>query len=199
LLGLPFAIAARWGVVSAAWVLVLNAALLLFCGWQPRGGLLWLVFDGVRFTTVHALLFAAYLNLALWFTFERISAPAVPEWVRRLLLSCGFGFVTWVGVIGVWENDFLFGQNSSPATAVIGAFAAMAVVSSIALRRRRDIYPLAVAIGSFIIVILNAVPRFTNDDDSLFFVLALWLIVSSTVAGKVLMTLMRRWRAEAAA
>jgi uncharacterized membrane protein len=199
LLGLPFVVAARWGVASAAWVLVLNTALLLFCAWHPRGGLLWMVFDGTRFTTVHALLFAAYLNLALWFAFERLSLPAVPEWVRRLLLSCGFGFVTWVGIVGVAANDFLFGQNATPATAVIGAFAAMGLVSSLALRRRRDIYPLAVAMGSFIIVVLCAVPRVTDDDTGLFFSFALWLIVSSTVAGKVLMSLMRRWRAEAAA
>jgi uncharacterized membrane protein len=199
LLGLPFAVAARWGVTSAAWVLVVNTALLLFCAWHPRGGMLWMVFDGTRLTTVHALLFAAYLNLALWFAFETLEVPAVPEWVRRLLLSCGFGFVTWIGMIGVWGNDFLFRASSSPATALIGAFAAMAVVSWISLRRRRDIYPLAVAMGSFIIVVLNAVPRFTNDDDGLFFMLALWLIASSTVAGKVLLTLMRRWRAQAAA
>jgi hypothetical protein len=199
LLGLPFVIAARWGVASAAWVLVLNAALLLFCGWQPRGGLLWLVFDGTRFTTVHALLFAAYLNLGLWIAFDRLSSPAVPEWVRRLLLSCGFGFVTWVGIVGVVDNDYLFGGNSSPATAVVGAFAAMALVSWLALRRRRDIYPLAVAMGSFIIVVLCAVPRFATGDVATFFSFAVWLIASSTVAGKVLMSLLRRWRAEAAA
>jgi uncharacterized membrane protein len=198
LLGLPFAIVARWGVVSAAWVLVLNTALLLFCAWHPRGGLLWMVFDGTRFTTVHALLFAAYLNLALWFTFEKLALAAVPEWVRRLLLSCGFGFVTWVGIVGVVDNDFLFGQNATPGTAMLGAFAAMAVVSWLALRSRRDVYPLAVAMGSLIVVILCAVPRFTNDDDAMFFGFAVWLIASSTIAGKVLMSLTRRWRTEAA-
>jgi uncharacterized membrane protein len=200
LLGLPFAIAAQWGVASAAWVLVLNTALLLFCGWNPRGGLLWTVFDGTRFTTVHILLCAAYLNLLLWFVFERLSLPAVPQWVQRLLLSCGFGFVTWVGIIGVVDNNYLFGENASPGTALIGAFAAMAIASALALHRRRDIYPLAVAMGSFIIVILCAIPRLTDREDAgTFFMLALWLIGSSTAAGKILMTLMRRWRAEAAA
>jgi uncharacterized membrane protein len=198
LLGLPFAIAGQWGVTSAAWVLVLNTALLLFCGWHPRGGLLWLVFDGTRFTTVHALLFAAYLNLALWFVFEKVTVRAVPEWVRRLLLSCGFGFVTWVGIIGVVENTYLFGENTSHGTAVTGAFAAIGIVAWLALRRRRDVYPLAAAMGSFIIIVLCAVPRITSDDDGTFFMLALWLIVSSAVAGKVLMTLVRRWRAESA-
>jgi uncharacterized membrane protein len=198
LLGLPFAIAGQWGVTSAAWALVLNTALLLFCSLQPRGGLLWVVFDGIGLTTVHALLFAAYLNLALWFLFDKLALPAAPEWVRRLLLSCGFGFVTWAGVLGVVDHHYVSGENWSPGTAVAGALAAMAIVGALALRRR-DIYPLAVAMGSFIVVILCAVPRLANDGEALFFTLALWLIVSSTIAGKVLTTLMRRWRAEAAA
>src|SRR4029453_13883348 len=33
LLGLPLVVAARWSVSSAAWVLVLNLALMLYCGW----------------------------------------------------------------------------------------------------------------------------------------------------------------------
>jgi hypothetical protein len=53
--------------------------------------------------------------------------------------------------------------------------------------------------GSFIIVVLCSMPRLTNDDEGLFFLLALWLIASSTIGGKVLMSLMRRWRAEGAA
>jgi hypothetical protein len=102
-------------------------------------------------------------------------------------------------VVGVVDNDYLFGGNASPVTAVIGAFAAMAIVSWLAMRRRRDIYPLAVAMGSFIIVVLCSVPRLTNDDEGVFFLLALWLIASSTIGGKVLMSLMRRWRAAGAA
>jgi LPXTG-motif cell wall-anchored protein len=178
---------------------VFNTALLLFCGFHPRGGVLWLIFDGTRFTTLHAILFAAYANLAMWFAAEKFELAAVPEWTRRLLLSCGFGFVTWVGIMGVVESNHFFGEQSSSTVATLGAFAAMGLVSWLALRKRRDIYPLAVAMGSFIIVILCSIPRITNDDDALFFTLALWLIVSSTIAGKVLMTLMRRWRTEAAA
>ena len=34
LLGLPLVVAAQWGVASASWVVVLNTALVLFCGWQ---------------------------------------------------------------------------------------------------------------------------------------------------------------------
>jgi hypothetical protein len=107
--------------------------------------------------------------------------------------------VTWVGIIGVIDNGFLFRETATPGTAVVGAFAAMAIVSWLAVRRRRDIYPLAVAMGSFIIVVLCSVPRLTNHDEGLFLLLALWLIVSSTLGGKLLMSLMRRWRAEAAA
>ena len=72
LLGLPLAIVGQWGATSAAWVLASNTALLLFCGWNPRGGILWAVFDGNRFTTSDAILVAGALNLLLWFGFERL-------------------------------------------------------------------------------------------------------------------------------
>src|SRR5688572_10227099 len=83
LLGLPLVAAARWSVASAAWVLVLNLALLLFCGWHPTGGLLWVVFGGTHFQPAHLVMGAAWLNLALWFAFEFWRVDAVPDWVRR--------------------------------------------------------------------------------------------------------------------
>ena len=90
LLGLPLAVAAQWSVASAAWVLVLNVALLLFCGWHPTGGLLWVVFGSTRFQPAQLIMGAAWLNLALWFAFEFWRVDAVPDWVRRLVLSCAF-------------------------------------------------------------------------------------------------------------
>ena len=97
LLGLPLAVAAQWGVATAAWVLVLDLALGIFCGWTPRNGIFWSMFESDQFAATHALLFAATLNLAGWFVFERLDLRAVPEWVRKLILFFGFVFVTWLG------------------------------------------------------------------------------------------------------
>ena len=199
LLGLPFAVAAQWGMASAAWVLVLNTALMLFCGWHPRGGFLWLVFDGTRFTTTHAILAAAYLNLALWFVFEKLELTAVPDWTRRLVLACGFAFVTWAGVIGVSGGDLLWNERPAQGSAIVGAFAAIALVSWLALRRRRDVFPIAVAFASLIFIGMIGIAQALDDSDAgTFFMMALWLVGTSTIGGRYLVGLMRRWRTEPA-
>jgi uncharacterized membrane protein len=200
LLGLPLVVAAQWSVASAAWVLVLNTALLLFCGWNPSGGLLWAVFGGVQFQPAHLILGAAWLNVALWFAFELRRADAVPDWVRRLILSCAFGFGTWGGVLGVMGGDLVFDDMKGDSKAVLALAAAMAAVAAYAVRRRTDVYPLAVVMGTFIIVSMVWLARVVEfRDEGTFLFLALWLIGTSTAVGKTLTTLTRRWRAAGAA
>ena len=196
LLGLPLAIAAQWDVASAAWILVLNVALVLFCGWHPAGGLLWAAFGGSRFQPTHLVMGAAWLNLALWFAFEFWHVDAVPGWTRRLLLSCAFGFGSWAGLMAVGGVDFAYGHERDPLTLFM-LLAAMATVSVYALRRRADIYPLAVVMGTFIIVSLAWFAQLNGfRGEGMLLMLAVWLIVTSTAAGRVLTTLSRRWRAE---
>jgi len=197
LLGLPLAIVGQWGVTSAAWVLVLNTALLLFCGWNPHGGVLWVVFDGNRFTASDAILAAGVLNLLLWFGFEKLSLRAVPDWVRRLILSCAFVFLTWAGVLGVIEDHDFGGEHI--VLAIIVPTLAILAVGAYALRQRGDIYPLAVVMSSFVVVVMCWIPQASGSDETTFFMMALWLIGASTVGGRVLTLLMRQWRAERAA
>jgi len=196
LLGLPLAVAAQWSVASAAWVLVLNASLLLFCGWNPSGGLLWAIFGGVHFRPAHLIMGAAWLNLALWFGFEFRRVEAVPDWVRRLVLSCAFGFGTWGGVLGVAGGDLVFGDMKGDAKTVLALAAVMAAVVAYTLRRRSDVYPLAVVMGTFIIVSMVWLARVIEfRDEGTFLFLALWLTGTSTAAGKILTTLAPSWRA----
>jgi hypothetical protein len=195
LLGLPLVIAGQWGLSSAAWVLVLNTALLLFCGWQPRGGLMWALFDGQRFDTTHAILAAAALNVVLWIAAEHWRIAAVPEWVRRLTLFFAFVFITWAGLLGVSGSDIFFGHSRGDALALIGAAAAAVVVGANSLRLRRDVYPLALVLGSTILVVFCWIPNaFDIDELPLFFLMALWLCGASAVGGRGLMLLMREWR-----
>jgi uncharacterized membrane protein len=194
LLGLPWALVAQWSVVSAAWVLVLNTALLLFCGWHPTGGLLWSIFGGAHFRASHVILGAAWLNLALWFLCELKTPQAVPAWVRRLILSCAFGFGTWGGVLAV-SGDFSSGDASSDPAALLALAAAMAAVVLYAMRRRADVYPLAVVMGTFIVVSLVWLARVVElHDEGMFLMMALWLVGTSTAAGRILMSLARDWR-----
>jgi hypothetical protein len=190
-------VAAQWGVASAAWVVVFNTALLLFCGWHPTGGLLWAIFGGVQFQPAQLILGAAWLNLALWFTFEFRPIEPVPAWVRRFLLSCAFGFATWGGVLGVVGGDLLFGDRRGDPMAVVALAAAMAAVTAYAVKRREDVYPLAVVMGTFIIVSLVWLARVVEfNDEGTFLLMAVWLIGTSTAAGKILTSLSRTWRAE---
>jgi uncharacterized membrane protein len=202
LLGLPFAVAAQWGVATAAWVLVLDLALGLFCGWTPRNGIFWSMFESDRFAASHALLFAAALNLSGWFGFERLNLRAVPDWVRKLILFCGFVFVTWLGVLGIFAGEGVSLQGVSVGEdwlAIAGSLAGIGAIFFIALRQRRDIYPLALALASFIVIGMFWISRWTSRTDELvFFLVALWLIAASTLGSRWLLQLARGWRAEAA-
>jgi uncharacterized membrane protein len=200
LLGLPLAVAAQWSVASAAWVLVLNVALLLFCGWNPTGGMLWVLFGGTRFQPANLVMGAAWLNLALWFAFEFWRVDAVPDWVRRLLMSCAFGFGTWAGLMSVTDLGYSHTGPRGDSLTFLTLTFAMAATTVYTLRRRTDIYPLAVVMGSFIIISLIWFAQLSRFDDAgMLLMLALWLIGTSTAAGRVLTVLNRRWRAEAAA
>lgn len=193
MLGLPFAILAAWSVGSAAWLLVFDAALLLFCGGHPSGGLLWMAFGGGAIAPTHLIIIVAWVNIVLWFIFERLQLPAVPAWVRRMALSAGFGFVCWAGVMVITRSN---GQ----LLAGLGVLAAMAAVAAQALRQRRDIHPLAVVMGSFIFLgVVWLVDALDMGDAGAFLLLALWLIGSSTAASRVLTALARQWRVEAEA
>jgi uncharacterized membrane protein len=201
LLGLPFVVAAQWGMATGAWVLVLNLAIGLYCGWNPRGGLLWSVFGDGQASTTYALSFAAALNLAAWFASERLQLRAAPDWVRKLILFCAMAFITWLGFEGLdtereWDGATRKYVVLSENWLAIGAWlAGIALVVIACLRRRRDIYPLALALASFALVSLGWITRWASHAESLqFFLMALWLIVVSTVGSRALLQLARAWR-----
>jgi len=194
LLGLPFAIAGQWAVTTAAWIGVLDLALCLFCGWNPRGGFLWVLFDGDRFSTTHALVLACALNLGMWLAFEKLQWRAVPSWVRRMILFFGLCFVSWLGFIGVMAGD-RWDATGEDWLAIVASAIAIAGVITAAVMQRRDIYPVALAIGSAVFIISCWIARsMQHTNEAVLFVVALWLIVASTVTGRGLVELARTWR-----
>ena len=75
----------------------------------------------------------------------------------------------------------------------------MAAVYAYAWRRRADIYPIAVVMGTFIILSLCWLgDTMKFKDEGVLLVMALWLIGTSTAAGRILTLMSRRWRVEAA-
>jgi hypothetical protein len=158
---------------------------------------LWAIFGGIQFQPARLILGAAWLNLALWLAFEFRPIDSVPAWVRRLLLSCAFGFGTWGGVLGIVGGDLVFGDRRGDPVAVLALAAAIAAVAAYAMKRRDDVYPLAVVMGTFIIVSLVWLARVVDfNDEGIFLLMAAWLIGTSTAAGKILTSLSRAWRGD---
>ena len=88
------------------------------------------------------------------------------------------------------------GPRSDPLSGLTSLLA-MAVTTVYALRRRDDVYPLAVVMGTFIIISLVWLAQLHGfGDEGMLLMLALWLVGTSTAAGRVLTVLNRRWRAQ---
>lgn len=198
LLGLPFVIAARWSVVTGAWILVLNVFLATFCAWQITTGRV-SYSDSVGYGLLYAL--AMLVDVALWATAEFVSrvraegalASMAPRWVRRLLVAliivCGTWSGSWV-VLRKWTGDgYSFGYDSLTIALILGSFAA---IGAHTLRRRADIFPLAMLAGSVIYFVCLYVGPFGGLAGV--FLATLWLIGSSTFVGHWLIGLSRTWK-----
>lgn len=193
LLGLPLAALSQWSPSSAAWVLVLNTALMLFCGWQPAGGLLWAALGGRHFQPATLTIGIAWLNVVLWFAGEYFDVAAAPRWVRHLTISCAFSFGTWAGIDAVVDK-------ATSAGVLLALVAAMIAVIAWTRLRRRDIYPLAAVFGTAIIVSTVWLGyTMTFNDEGVLLMLAIWLIGTSTVACRLLTLTAHRWRDEGVA
>lgn len=201
LLGIVFVLAARWSVVCAAWALVLNVALWLYCGWRPETGWFWVLFAGWDLDLALLVLGPMLVNLGLFALAEYAErtqyAYVAPRWLGRFVLACAVGFATWAGVLAIVEIDDSM-QRGQQVLALLGVLIAFAAVVAYALRKRSDVFPLALIAGSAIVLTTTALAQAMDADElALFFVLALWLIASSTVSGRLLMSLVRTWRTEA--
>ncbi len=200
-LALPFVLAGQWSVLWAAWILVLNIALALFCGFRPDGGPLGILFFGSGWATAGLLLIAALVNLALWALAELaqgripalLAAHTPPGWLRRFILTCALFFTTWAGCLA------LDGRHEDQWV-VVAVAVILAGVSFYAARRRVDVFPLALVAASIIALVTAFIAEIhwhgRSASIGLPLVLALWLIISSTASGRVLMHLLRRWRAD---
>jgi uncharacterized membrane protein len=206
LLGLPFVIAAHWSVAWAAWILVLNVALALYCGFAPVGGLLWTLLSFATFNTVGALVLAMGVNFVLWLAIEvgehtrwrdAISGIA-PLWLKRLVIAAMIVFGTWAGTLAMAvSTGALAPMSGGTAVACVVVTVLLAAVGAQTFRRRDDVFPLAAIAGS--VIWLGAAfcaSHLGMSEIQLAFILAVWLIVTSTLAGRLLMSLFRDWRTQ---
>jgi uncharacterized membrane protein len=202
LLTLPFALAGMSGALWAVWICILNVAVALFSGWHGPGDFVWAIFDrwGVDKPVAMMLGFAANLGLAAlaYAVSHTRYAIAAPAWLIRMLLT--FAFVYGVsGCLYAIIPSYSW-RGATHSTHHFGVFAAFALVSAmvvfITLRHKRDVYPLALVAGAWIVVstayiIKHLVPENLGGA----FMLSVWLIAVSTAVGLVLMHYVRAWRA----
>jgi uncharacterized membrane protein len=201
-LGLPLVIAGLWAPLWAAWVLVLNLALGLFCGLRPEGGPIWFLFSA-GWGTPTLLLIATLANLALWALAEILSQKVaaavhlVPSSLRRLVLACAIGFATWAGILAILR----FGPypTQTDGWSVLWMLAILAGVAAYTMRRRADVLPLMLIASSIILVVMFAIGKNTGSGRmgrlEMALLVALWLIISSGAAARIIMKLLRTWRA----
>jgi len=200
-LGLPLVIAGRWAVTWGAWALVLNVAFALLCGWLPGGHVLWMLLVGWGLTAPLLFVLPLAVNLALWLACEaaartRFRDVAAP-WLGRFLLAAGIGFGTWGAVVEIAPGRHPAGHDGGGWILLAALALAAAGVGAQALRRRRDVFPLAILAGSAIAIGTVLIARAIHGGDAFpFFLITAWLVGSSTGAGWLLMGRLRRWRAD---
>jgi uncharacterized membrane protein len=197
-LGLPFAIAARWWAVSALWLLVLNITLALLCGVVPSQHPLWSMFSMDESSLSLRLSVAMWPNLLLWGLTEwqarRVAADDawLPRWLRQMLLLVGLGYgtlaVTWA----------IFEWGSVSAWVLLLFAAAAALVSTDTLARKREALPLVALAACLIVVGLAGLGKWIGNsgwDEAMLWLLPLWIVAASSVSAWVLVPLARRWEA----
>jgi hypothetical protein len=203
-LGLPVVVLSGSSAAWGAWVLVLDAALALLCGWLPGVHVLWTVLGELGFSAPALFAVATAVNLALWAACEaadgtRLAAVASP-WLGRLVVGAAAGFGGWGAVTAIAFSDHPRGRAAPGGGLVLAVVLALAgaAVAWQTLRRRRDVFPVAAIAAVLIAVGTTLIIRgFDGHHDGLVLSLAvsLWLIGASTASGGVLMGLLRRWRA----
>jgi hypothetical protein len=202
LLTLPFAGAALSGAVWALWWTVLNTGLALLCGWLGTDHLFWQFIAGWGWGRPALMLLPCLANLAAAGGFLALRrtrlADAAPLRLLRYLATLGvaYGTAATLPVAGGFVADDAAANAGQDATVVLLYVALSLAIAVGTWWRRQDVFPLTLLAGSWIAISTAwlAHSMRLNDLGELFLI-ALWLIGSSTVAGMGLMHWWRRWRA----
>jgi len=194
LLTLPFALAAISGAGWALWWTVLNAGLALMCGVLGVDHFVWRLFDGWGWNRAALLMLPCLVNLLAAGVFRAVRATrfaaASPPWLARYLAALGVAY-------GTAASMPLADRGSASLT--VYAVLSIAIAAG-TWARKRDVFPLTLLAGSWITIstawLIHSM-RFRDIGE--LFVVALWLIGSSTAAGALLMRWLRAWRANSTA
>ena len=204
-LALPFALAGGSGALWALWWGVLNVGLALLCGWLGTGHIVWQLLDSRGIERAQLLLLPCVVNLfgaAVFAALRRTRyAAAAPTWLVQLLTTFGMVFGATAATLAVAGGVWRHSSNPLPPhdVQVVLVFAAISIVLGGATwLRKRDVYPMALLAAAWIAVSTTWLARALHFNDvGAFFMLACWLIATSTACGWCLIRWSRVWRAPA--
>jgi uncharacterized membrane protein len=196
LLAIPFALATRSGATWAIWWVVVNIGLGLVCGLQEANLMRWLWSGRLGIERPTMFLAVGLVKIVGAAIFVRVG----PAWISRVPNTFGFGFGTVACILAITHKFRIFSRNAQGMTEqdmiVIAVFAiACAAVAAMTLKRKADVYPMALICASWIAIstaaIITTIPF---KDLGSFFLVGAWLIGTSTAAGFLLMGWVRAWR-----
>lgn len=191
LLALPFALAAASGAVWAVWWVVLNVALgLLFGGLDPEHAFWWRL-GAMGLGRDVRLMIPCVVNLLGLGLFMRLAtsryAAAAPAWLLHALLAVALSY----GALAALPFD-----GRHPATLWLYLLVSLAV-GAYAYARLRDVFALTAVAASWILIsTVWLMHKMHLRDASEFFIAAMWLIASSTLAAMALTHCLRAWRTD---
>lgn len=204
-LALPFALAGRSGAVWATWWTVLNVGLAVYCGLQDPEHFMWMWLDRWGIDRSMLLLMSGVVDLAgaaaVVYLARTRFADHAPHWLARMLATYGLLFGTLACIVAITQTGVLISRGA-PAVrhelGVVAAFFGACVLIGIAtVQRRIDVYPLALIAASAIAISTTLlVHSIKLNDLGDFFVISIWLVASSTIAGFLLMRWVRAWRTD---
>jgi uncharacterized membrane protein len=191
-LTLPFALAGASGASWAIWWCIVNVGLGIFAGTLPVGQNVFWWFDRWRPDTALMCLGIGVIDFAAAAGFAALGgtrfAAHAPRWLSRLLLAFAFGYGTAASLLAL-------GESSAPAVVAIFALLSIAT-AALALRARSDVFPLALVAGAWITLSTAMIARSFEHDmkEAAVFLLAIWVIGTSSATAFALMRWVKEWR-----
>ena len=193
-LALPFALASASAATWAAWWVVLNVAMALYCGLENTSFLRLVFASRLGIERPLLLLFAGLVNVGGAVLFDHLGRA---RWLVRMLATFGFIFCTIACLMALFGSGFGSDRMTGQDGLVILLFAlTCAAIAYGTLRRRDDVFPMALVFGAWIAISTAfIIEQMQFRDLGNVLVVAAWLIGTSGAAGFVLMRWVREWRA----
>ncbi len=187
------------------WLVIFNIALVLYCASEPS----WFGFFMISHTNLGAVWILAGVMNAVVILISRLPGLrayfecANSQWLARLALCFIVSYFTWAMLSVTVFSHTLFSTsnnrtNDYTVDYIITVLSYILMVVSIIWRcfsTKRDIFPLALVAMSAIVVSTSMLLRHSlSENAGGFFMLTLWVIVTSTAASFMLMHYFNKWQ-----